>query len=194
MFKIHLRKIYSDQHWYGMHYHMSILHKNFIWWLVNGWKTISPSKMLQMFEIHVQKNYSDQHWYEIHYHLSTLHINFIRWLVNGLKISDCHHMNLSPSEKKYHSPIKIIDVTVWTCHHLKKYSFSYQYEYVTIWYVTIWIIFISVTILVWNFQMVTGMNSSYQASIRWHLSPYGGLVWKFFIPVTKKPVQMVTVW
>ena len=60
-------------------------------------------------------------------------------------------------------------VTIW-----KKYSFSYQYEYVTIWYVTIWIIFISVTILVWKFQMVTDMNPSYQASIRWHLSPYGG--------------------
>ena len=76
------------------------------------------------------------------------------------------NFRLSPYElvtvwKKYHSPIKIIDVTVWTCHHLKKYSFSYQYEYVTIWYVTIWIIFISVTILVWNFQMVTDMNPRY---------------------------------
>ena len=177
-----------------MHYYMSILHKNFIWWLVNGWKTISPSKMPQMFEIHVQKNYSDQHWYEIHYHLSILHTNFIRWLVNGLKISDCHHMNLSPSEKNIIHLSKSLmspseHVTIW-----KKYSFSYQYEYVTIWYVTIWIIFISVTILVWNFQMVTDMNPSYQASIRWHLSPYGGSVWKFFIPVTKKPVQMVTVW
>ena len=137
--------------------------------------------------------------------------------LNGLKTSDCHrclkfmfrkiiqisigmkfiiicqlyqkfHMvtgkwyenfRLSPSEH----------VTIW-----KNYSLSYQYEHVTIWFVTKCILFIPVTILVWNFKMVTGMNSSYQAFIWWHLSPYGGLVWKIFIPVTKKAVQMVTVW
>ena len=89
--------------------------------------------MSQMFEIHVQKNYSDQHRYEIHYHLSTLHTNFIRWLVNGLKISDCHHMNLSPSEKNIihllkslMSPSEHITIwkkiftfiSIWICHHM----------------------------------------------------------------------------
>ena len=64
-------------------------------------------RLSQIFEIHFQKNYSDQHWYEIHYHLSILHTNFIRWLVNGLKISDCHHMNLSPSEKNIHFHINM---------------------------------------------------------------------------------------
>ena len=169
------------------------------------------------FRIHAQKEYSDQHWYEMHYYLLILHTNFIWWLVNGLKTSDCHrclkfmfrkiiqisigmkfiiicqlyprfHMvtgkwyenfRLSPSEH----------VTIW-----KNYSLSYQYEHVTIWFVTKCILFIPVTILVWNFKMVTGMNSSYQASIWWHLSPYWGLVWKIFIPVTIKAVQMVTVW
>ena len=130
-----------------------------------------------MFEIHVQKNYSDQHWYEIYNHLSTLPKNFIWWLVNGMKTSDCHHLKLSPSEKNSIYSLKSLmspseHVTIW-----KKISSSYQYEHVTIWFVTKCILFISVTILVWNFKMVTGMNSSYQASIRWHLSPYGGLVW-----------------
>ena len=106
----------------------------------------------------------------------------------------CHHMKLSPSEKNSIYSLKSLmspseHVTIW-----KNYSLSYQYEHVTIWFVTKCILFISVTILVWNFKMVTGMNSSYQASIRWYLSPYGGLVWKIFIPVTKKTVQMVTVW
>ena len=31
MFEIHVQNNSSDQHWYGMHYHMSILHTNFIW-------------------------------------------------------------------------------------------------------------------------------------------------------------------
>ena len=60
-----------------------------------------------MFEIHVQKNYSDQHWYEIYYHLSTLPKNFIWWLVNGMKTSDCHHLNMSPSEKIIHFHINM---------------------------------------------------------------------------------------
>ena len=161
---------------------------------INGWKTISPSKMPQMFEIHVQKNYSDQHWYEIHslFVNSTYKFHTVtgKWSEN-FRLSPYELVtiwkNIIHLSKSLMSPSE--HVTIW-----KKYSFSYQYEYVTIWYVTIWIIFISVTILVWNFQMVTDMNPSYQASIRWHLSPYGGSVWKFFIPVTKKPVQMVTVW
>ena len=120
--------------------------------------------------------------------------NFIWWLVNGMKTSDCHHMKLSPSEKNSIYSLKSLmspseHVTIW-----KNYSLSYQYEHVTIWFVTKCILFIPVTILVWNFKMVTGMNSSYQAFIWWHLSPYGGLVWKIFKPVTKKAVQMVMVW
>ena len=111
-----------------------------------------------------------------------------------MKTSDCHHMKLSPSEKNSIYSLKSLmspseHVTIW-----KNYSLSYQYEHVTIWFVTKCILFIPVTILVWNSKMVTGMNSSYQASIWWHLSPYGGLVWKIFIPVTKKAFQMVTVW
>ena len=94
--------------------------------------------------------------------------NFIWWLVNGMKTSDCHHMKLSPSEKNSIYSLKSLmspseHVTIW-----KNYSLSYQYEHVTIWNVTKWMIFIWVTILVWNVQMVTGMNSSYQASTRWH--------------------------
>ena len=129
--------------------------------------------MLQMFEIHVQKNYSDQHWYEIYYHLSTLHTNFIRWLVNGLKISDCHHMNLSPSEKKYHSPIKIIDVTVWTCHHLKK-------------------IFIFISIWICHHMVCHHMNNI-------HICHHFGMKfsdgdrYEFFIP-SLHTVTFVTVW
>ena len=85
----HVSKNYSDQYWYEMKFHLSILHTDFIWW-----------HMSHIFEIHVQKNYSDQRWYEIYYPLTSKHTNFIWWLVNGLKNSDCHHMNLSPSGKK----------------------------------------------------------------------------------------------
>ena len=129
--------------------------------------------MLQMFEIHVQKNYSDQHWYEIHYHLSTLHTNFIRWLVNGLKISDCHRLNMSPSEKKYHSPIKIIDVTVWTCHHLKK-------------------IFIFISIWICHHMVCHHMNNIHICHHFGMKFPDGDR-YEFFIP-SLHMVTFVTVW
>ena len=103
-----------------------------------------------MFENHVQKNYSDQHWYEIYYHLSILPKNFIWWLVNGMITSDCHHMKLSPSEKNSIYSLNSLmspseNVTIW-----KNYSLSYQYKHITIWFVKKCILFISVTILVWN--------------------------------------------
>ena len=33
--------------------------------------------------------------------------NFIWWLVNGMKTSDCHHLNMSPSEKIIHFHINM---------------------------------------------------------------------------------------
>ena len=68
-----------------------------VWGPVSAWyQTKSKDTFLEL------------NWYQINYHLSILHTNFIRWLVNGLKISDCHHMNLSPSEKNIHFHINMI--------------------------------------------------------------------------------------
>ena len=54
-FKIHVQKKYSDQHWYEMHYHLLILHTNFIWWLVNGLKISDCHKCLKiMFRKNIQ--------------------------------------------------------------------------------------------------------------------------------------------
>ena len=87
--------------------------------------------------------------------------NFIWWLVNGMKTSDCHHLNMSPSEKIIHFHINM-NMSPYDLSPNAYYSYQSPFWYEILRWWQVWI--------------------SYQASIWWHLSPYGGLVWKFFIP------------
>ena len=115
---IHGQKKISDQHWYEMQFHLWILHRFHM--VTDKWS--------ENFDclIHVHKNYSDPRWYKIHYHLSTHKFYIVtgRW---------SEKFRLSPYElvtiwKKWHSPIKIINVTIWICHHLKNF-----FNFISIW-------------------------------------------------------------
>ena len=144
-----------------MHYHLLILHTNFIWWLVNGLITSDCHRCLKfmfrkIIQISIGMKFSIICQLNPKFHMVTG-----KWYEN---------FRLSPSEH----------VTIW-----KNYSLSYQCEHVTIWFVTRCILFIPVTILVWNSKMVTGMNSSYKCH---HME---ALYEKFSYLSPKKPVWEV---
>ena len=93
--------------------------------------------------------------------------------------------------KKMNLICSFIYVTIWTCHHLK----------IIIYFISFHIchhLNMSPSEKFSNLSPSWYENRRFRFSYRafrwWQMSPSESLVWKFFIPVTKKCFQMVTVW
>ena len=104
-----------------------------------------------------------------------------------LKFSDLHWYE----NEKMSLICSFIYVTIWTCHHLK----------IIIYFISFHIchhLNMSPSEKFSNLSPSWYENRRFRFSYRafrwWQMSPSESLVWKVFIPVTKKCFQMVTVW